>query len=417
MSNQKLKLNIDRSFFNDAYLPLLNNTDRFTVLMGGAGSGKSHFAVQKMIIKALKYNNRKILVIRKVQNTIRESIYANFLEQLSTMGILQFCKTTATNMKIVLPNGATFIFSGLDDSEKIKSIAGIDDIVIEEATELTQDDFSQLNLRLRSNAENQQIHLMFNPVSKTNWVYKYFFINKPDDCVILKTTFKDNKFLPQSYIDSLLEYQTTNPLYYTIYALGEFGSLGKKVYEKYSVQDFDYRQLIKDNPDLKAVFGMDFGYINDASTLIASLVDFENKKLYIFDEMYEHGLLNNEIAEKIIEKGYKKEMIIADSAERKSIDEIKGHGVTRMKPARKGSGSIMQGIQYIQQFEMIVHPDCKHTLVELENYAYQKDKSTGEYINKPIDNYNHILDALRYSLEVYSKGKRVQFLDKSLFGL
>lgn len=370
-----------------------------------------------MILKALKYPNRKILVIRKVLATVRESVFALFLEQLSNMGILQFCKTTATNMKITLPNGSTLIFMGLDDSEKIKSIAGIDDIVIEEATELSQDDFSQLNLRLRSKAENQQIHLMFNPVSKANWVYKYFFINKPDDCVILKTTYKDNKFLPQEYIDSLLEYKDTNPLYYQIYALGEFGNLGKKVYERYSVQDFEVHDLIKKNPDIKAVFGLDFGYINDPTAFIASLVDFENRKLYIFDELYERGLLNNEIAERIKEMGYAKEVITADSAEKKSIDEIKGYGIDRIKPAKKGSGSIMQGIQYIQQFEIIVHPRCKNTLVELENYSYQKDKATGEYINKPIDSYNHLLDALRYSLEAYSRAKRIKFLDKSAFGL
>ncbi|MCD4839740.1 PBSX family phage terminase large subunit [Neobacillus sedimentimangrovi] len=412
-----IKLNIDKSFFNEAYLPLLNNTERFTVLYGGAGSGKSHFVVQKMIIKALKYPNRKILVIRKVLATVRESMFALFLEQLSNMGILQFCKTTATNMKIVMPNGSTFIFMGLDDSEKIKSIAGIDDIIIEEATEITKDDFSQLNLRLRSKAENQQIHLMFNPVSKSNWVYEYFFVNKPDDCVILKTTYKDNKFLPQSYIDSLLEFQETNPLYFQIYALGEFGNLGKKVYERYSVQDFEVNELIKQNPDIKAVFGLDFGYINDPTAFIAALVDLENRKLYIFDELYERGLLNNEIADRIKEIGYAKETIIADSAEKKSIDEIKGYGIPRIKPARKGSGSIMQGIQFIQQFEILVHPRCKNVLVELENYSYKKDKMTGQYLNQPMDSYNHLLDSLRYALEPFSKGKAIKFLDKSLLGL
>lgn len=206
-----IKLNIDKSFFNEAYLPLLNNNERFTVLYGGGGSGKSHFVAQKMIIKALKYKKRKILVVRKVQATIRESIYALFIEQLEVMGILKLCKYTTSHMRIELPNGSQFIFVGLDDPEKIKSITGIDDIIVEEVTELASaDELAQLNTRLRSNAPNQQIHVMFNPVSKTNWVYKHWFQQEQKDTVILKTTYKDNiRFLPQSYIDSLLDYKET----------------------------------------------------------------------------------------------------------------------------------------------------------------------------------------------------------------
>lgn len=396
----KITINVDKDFFNPVYLPLLNNKHRFTLLYGGAGSGKSHFAVQKMILKALKYPNRKILVVRKVQNTIRNSIFALFMEQLEAMNLKQHVNATTANMKIDLPNGSQFLFVGMDDPEKIKSIASIDDIVIEEATDLTIDDFSQLNLRLRSNAENQQIHLMFNPVSKTNWVYKYFFVQEQPNTIILKTTYKDNRFLPQSYIDTLEDYKKNNPMYYTIYALGNFGSLGKKVFENWKAEDFDVKQLIKSNQDLVTCIGLDFGFTNDPTTIMFSLADFKNKKLYVVQETYEKGLLNNEIADIIIDNNYYKQVIFADSAEPKSIEELKRLGIRKITGVKKGAGSINQGIQYMKQFEIIIHTSCKNTIAEFKDYSFKKDKITGEYLNE-FTGADHCIDAIRYSLNRY----------------
>jgi phage terminase large subunit len=414
---QKLKLNITKDFFNEVYLPLLDNKERWTVIMGGGGSGKSHFVTQKMILKALKYPNRKILVIRKVAGTLRESVYALFIDQLSSMGILQYCKYTTSHMKIVLPNGSEFIFMGLDDSEKIKSIAGIDDIIIEEATELTFDDFMQLNTRLRSKAKNQQIHLMYNPVSKSNWVYDFFHVKNQDNCLVLRTNYTHNKFLPKSYVDSLLSYKETNPLYYQVYAMGEFGNLGKSVFNNWKEEAFDVNELIKENDHLKTAIAMDFGFTNDPTTIMFSLADLENKKLYIVEETWQKGLLNNEIAEIIHEKGYHKQVILADSAEPKSIEEIRGLGVPKIKGVKKGAGSINQGIQFMLQFEIIIHPSCKQTIQEFRDYSYLKDKVTDQYVNGKFTGADHCIDAIRYSLTPFHKGKGVRFLDKSVFGL
>lgn len=412
----KLKLNIDRSFFNEAYLPLLNNKHRFTVLYGGGGSGKSHFVAQKMIIKAFKYPNRKILVVRKVQATIRESIYALFIEQLSAMGILKLCKHTTSHMKIELPNGSQFIFTGLDDPEKIKSITGIDDIIIEEVTELASaDELAQLNTRLRSKAENQQIHVMFNPVSKNNWVYNYWFQQNQPDTTILHTTYKDNKFLPQSYIDSLLAYEHSNPLFYKVYALGEFGSLGKRVFTQWKAEDFDVHELVKNNNHLKTCIGLDWGFTNDPTVIMFSLVDIEKKKLYICEETYQKGLTNDRIAEIIKQKGYQKQIIIADSAEPKSIEEVRKHGIPKIKGVKKGAGSINHGIQFMQQFEIIIHSSCTKTIQEFEDYSYAKNKATGEYINDKFTGADHCIDAIRYSLS--DQRNKVVFLNKSIFGL
>lgn len=385
--------------------------------MNGAGSGKSVFVVQKLILKQLKYPKRTLLVIRKVSASLRDSIYQEFITQLTKFGLIDYCKILGSSMTIVLPNEAKIIFKGIDDPEKLKSISGIDDIMIEEATELTLDDFTQLNLRLRSKAENQQITLCFNPVSKTNWCYKHWFENgTPENTVVVHTTWKDNKFLPQSYIDSLEQMKISNPVYYKIYAEGVFATLSKLVYNNWTVRDFDWKQVHKQG-NTRALFGMDFGYINDPTAFVCTLVDEQHKRIYIFDEHYEKGLLNDEIAKVIKDKGYSKEIITADSAEQKSIEEIRKAGVPRIRPARKGKDSVLNGIQYVSQYQLIIHPKCTNIVTELENYCWAKDKNTNEYVNKPVDEYNHLLDALRYALEEMSRGWKVKSISRNMFGL
>lgn len=407
--SQPLNIKISKKIFNEAYLPQLENySTRFNVFYGGAGSGKSHFVIQKIILKCLKFPNRKCLVIRKVGNSLRDSVFALFKSVLADWQLYDRCDIRETLLTITLPNGSEIIFKGLDDSEKIKSIANIDDIVVEECTEIDMQEFNQLNLRLRSRNPFNQIHVMFNPVSKSNWVYKMWFQEGYDtsNTIVVKTTYLDNKFLPGDYIQSLEGMKTKDPVYYRIYALGEFASLDKLVYDNWKEEIFDYKEIIRSNPEAKALFGLDFGYINDASAFVAVVADEENKNLYIFDEFYKKGMLNDELAAEIKRKGYSKEIITADSAEQKSIEEIRRNGVSRIRPARKGKDSILNGIQFIHQFNIYVHPRCENTIEELKNYSWQKDKITKEYINKPIDTYNHCLDALRYAVEcLHKRGK------------
>ncbi|MDR5022732.1 PBSX family phage terminase large subunit [Bacillus thuringiensis] len=411
----EIKLTIKKRFFNECYLPYLRNTSRLLVFYGGAGSGKSVFAVQRQIIKLLE-EKRKLLVVRKVTNTIRDSIFAEFKKGLSSFNILQHCKVSESNFSIKLPNGSEIIMKGTDDSEKLKSISGIDDIMIEEATEITLDDFSQLNLRLRSRKKNNQIVLMFNPVSKSNWCYKRFFEKgAPPDCTIVHTTYKDNKFLPQSYIDALLEMMHSNPVYYKVYALGEFATLSKLIFTNWEKSWFDPYVHFKEGR--KAHVGMDFGFSEDPTTLVSVIPDMQRKILYIFDEHYEKGMTNKDVFDMIVNKGYIRQRIIADSADPKSIEELKRLGVSKIKPSRKGNDSVLHGIQFIQQFKMVIHPSCTAIIEELENYTYEKDRKTNEYINKPIDKFNHILDALRYALEDVMPRGRVSTMEKTALGI
>ena len=209
---------------------LENYETRFNVYYGGAGSGKSYFVCQKLLLKALQ-EQRKVLIVRKVGRTIKQSIWALFMELIYDYMPQVISEMNKSDLTFKLVNGSSFIFTGLDDSEKIKSIQGISDIVVEEATEITLDDFTQLNLRLRSLLPNNQIHLMFNPVSKANWCFRYFFAEEtPPDTAIIHTTYLDNPYLPQEYIDSLLDMKNRNPAYYKIYAQGEFATLDKLVF-------------------------------------------------------------------------------------------------------------------------------------------------------------------------------------------
>lgn len=395
--------------FNRHIYKLLHDYSYFTeVHYGGASSGKSHGVVQKVVLKALKdwKKPRKVLFLRKVATTAKDSIFEDVLSCLSTFEILHLCKVNMSDYRITLPNGALFIFKGMDNPEKIKSIKGISDVVMEEASEFTLDDYTQLTLRLRDRAhKNKQIFLMFNPVSKLNWVFKTFFIKKPKNTVVYHTSYKNNRFLDQITKDTIEELAERNPAYYKIYALGEFATLDKLVFPKYTKQLINREEVAK----LPSYFGLDFGYINDPSAFIHLKVDEGNKRIYFIEEYVRKGMLNDQIANALIDLSYSKEIITADSAEKKSIEEIRRKGINRIRSARKGPDSVIQGIQFLQQYELIVDERCVKLIEELENYTWQKDKKSNEYINKPVDSYNHVIDAARYAVEDVNRGGNFSF--------
>lgn len=381
---------------------LFDYTHFVEVWYGGASSGKSHGVVQKVVLKALKQweHPRKVLWLRKVDRTIKNSIFTDVLDCLSTWKLLNLCKVNKSDRTVTLPNGAVFLFQGMDDPEKIKSIKGLSDVVMEEASEFTGDDFTQLTLRLREPKHKQrQIYCMFNPVSKLNWTYKQWFSPDakvdPKRVAIHQSTYKDNRFLDEDNIETIEKLRITNPAYYKIYTLGEFATLDKLVFPS-----FEKRRLNLDSlRHLPSYFGLDFGYSNDETAFMHVIVDDENKVLYIAEEYAKRGMLNDEIANVIRNMGYSKEVITADAAEPKSIAEIKRDGITRIRPAKKGKDSITQGISFMQQYKLVVDDRCVKTIEELENYTYKKDRATGEYTNEPVDAYNHEIDAIRYALD------------------
>ena len=411
-----MKIKVHKNIFCPVYLPHLDpDGHRILVFYGGAGSGKSFFVGQRLVYKALK-SKRKILVLRKVNKTTKASTFQLLLDPLEQFGIRDLCNINRTDFTITLPNGSQFLCMGLDDPEKIKSITGLTDAWMEEATEFTLDDFSQVNLRVRDPfAEDQEIVLSFNPVSKANWCYLQFFADNPEllefrkTVKIVHTNYLDNPHLPQEYIQALLLMKATNEVYYKIYALGEFGSLDKLIYNNWQKMDFDSTKLKG-----QLLCGLDFGYTNDPTAFVCSLLVESEARIYVFNEWGGTGYLNDAIADQIKSMGFAKSIIMADSAEQKSIEEIKRKGVNRIKPCVKGKGSILQGIQQLQQYEIVVHPDCVNIVEELENYSWKKDKATNEYINEPVDNFNHYLDALRYSLQCLDAHTQLASMNKDL---
>lgn len=407
----RIVLNLKKALFNECYWPHLQDySRRYEVYYGGAGSGKSVFITQKLLLKALN-RKRKVLIIRKYGTTLKDSVFQLVVDMLKKWGIYDMCKINLSTYTITLPNESVFLFKGMDDSEKIKSITDITDIWCEEATELSEDEYTQLDLRLRALAGDLQLIVSFNPVSKTNWVFKRWFaegVVTAADTMILKTTYKDNRFLPDSYIQALEAKINTNPNYYKIYALGEFITLDKLVFYNWKVEEFNHADI---NGAL--LVGLDFGFVNDISALVASVLDEANKKIYIFKEWGETGKTNKDLANIIKSLGFNKSLIIADAAEPKSIQEIKAEGIQKIRACTKGKDSILHGIQKLQQYEIIVHPSCIGIITEFENYTWKKDKASGEYINTPVDAFNHYIDALRYSLQCVKA--KLKSIDKNLF--
>ncbi len=380
---------------------------RYEVYYGGSGSGKSYGAVQKMVLKAAA-NPRRVLVIRKVKATLGDSIYRltrSILTQMAPeMGL--GIKENKSEMCLSMSNGSEFLFKGMDDSEKLKSIADITDVMIEEATELTLNDFTQIDIRLRPPKEvaMPQIYLMFNPVSKANWCYRHWILQPPKEAKIIRTTYRDNRFLSPAYKKTLEKLIDSNPAYYRIYCLGEFASLEKLVFPVYEKRKIRPQEIA----EFPQFVGLDFGYVNDPSAIVWGRYDKENKAIYILGAYEKKGMLNDQIADKLRELGFAKEVIVADSAEQKSIAEIRRQGISRIRGAVKGSGSIRRDIDRILSCRLIVEESLSDFLEELENYSWAKEKD--EYVNRPADSYNHCMDAMRYGLQAVMEQKGMRIL-------
>ncbi|MCK9570900.1 PBSX family phage terminase large subunit [Candidatus Pacearchaeota archaeon] len=229
------KINFDQlpELVNDIYYPFLFNSSRYLVFYGSAGSGKSVFITQKLLYRMLSEqgHNHKFLVVRKVGKTIRESVFAEIKNTINAWGLAKLFKINKTDMTITAMNGNVMMFAGLDDVEKLKSISGVTGIWIEEASEVDQADLQQLDLRLRGKTHwYKQIIISFNPVSILHWLKTVFFDQPPKNCRTLKTTYKDNRFLDQEYINVLLALKDKDPYYYMVYALGEWGVIGKTIF-------------------------------------------------------------------------------------------------------------------------------------------------------------------------------------------
>ena len=385
-----------------------NSKKRYVVCKGSRGSKKSKTSALWHIEKIMEYPEANALVIRKVGRTLKDSCFSDLQWAINKLGVSKYWKSTVSPMELTyLPTDQKILFRGLDDPLKITSISVPKGFIcfvwIEEAYELgKEEEFDTLDESIRGDLPEgyfKRFTITFNPWNEHHWLKKRFFDTPDDDILALTTTYLCNEWLDDSDRSLLEKMKTRNPRRYQVAGLGNWGVIDGLVYENWKEEPFTLSEV----RNCITVAGLDFGYTNDPTAFFLGFLDQENKKLYVWDEMYQKGLSNKRIFEEITDLGYSKERITADSAEPKSIDELKGYGL-RVSPAKKGKDSILNGIQWIQDLEIVIHPRCINFLTEIGGYTWKEDKF-GKKLNEPVDDMNHLMDAMRYALEKYVKAK------------
>lgn len=399
-----MKINLP-NIVGKGYATYWNYKGRYRVVKGGRGSKKSTTTALWIIYKMMQYPLANTLVIRRIFNTHKDSTYTQLKWASNVLGVSHLWKFSKSPLEATyIPTGQKILFRGLDDPMSITSITVEHGHLcwcwFEEAFQvMNEDDFNKVDMSIRGELPKgyfKQITLSFNPWSEKHWLKKRFFDAEDEDVLAITTNYACNEFLGEDDKKLFEKMKINNPRRYNIEGLGNWGIAEGLIYNNFEELDFDIEE-IKKRKNIKSAFGLDFGYTNDPTAFICLLVDLDNMEIFIFDEHYQKAMSNKMIVDMIKYKGYAKERIIGDSSEPKSIDDIKKQGIYRIKGARKGKDSILNGIQYIQDFKIYVHPKCENTLIELSNYVW--DTKDGNAINKPIDDYNHLMDALRYSLE------------------
>ena len=384
---------------NPKFWKLFENKDRYLVLWGGGGSGKSWFAAEKILVRILaamsKGYQHKFLCLRKTQPSARKSIFTLFKRYITDWELGKVCKINQTEMMITFKGGSQIIIGGMDDPEKIKSIEGVTGIWLEEASEFTMNDrvkdFTQIDLRLRGQTESyKQIIISFNPISEHNWTKARFFDGNEPNATLHHSTYLDNRFIDNEYIRVLNDLSKRDKNYHRVYKLGQWGVLEGLVYDNWEeiVQWPNYHEF-----DCFC-YGLDFGYLNP-SALVE--IGFIGDDLYLRERFYEPKLTNQDICKRL-EDIRQEKAIVGDSAEPKSIQEINNEGYLCVG-AVKGADSVKFGIQRVKQYNMKVDAFSVNLKKELVSYRWAVNRN-GELINppKPEDKNNHALDAARYGI-------------------
>ena len=394
------------------YKEFWNFKGRYRVCKGSRASKKSKTTALWYIYNIMKYKGANLLVVRKTYRTLKDSCYTELKWAIHRLGVDAFFNCTQAPLEITyIPTGQKIYFRGLDDPLKVTSITvdvgSLCWLWIEEAYEINSEaDFDMLNESIRGEVEAplfKQITLTFNPWNDRHWLKARFFDNPDNDTLAITTNYTCNEWLDKADLQVFESMKEKNPRRYQVAGLGNWGIVDGLVYENWKEQEFNIDDVR--TSATTSVFGLDFGYTNDPSALFCGILDVKAKKLWVFDEMYEKALSNKDIYNNIVNMGFVKEQIIADCAEPKSIDELKYYGIRRIQGAKKGKDSINNGIQWIQELEIIVHPRCVNFLTEISNYQWDSDKF-GNKVNKPIDCFNHLMDAMRYALEKYITGNK-----------
>ncbi len=378
---------------------------RYRVCKGSRASKKSKTTALNTIVRMMQYPLANTLVIRKTYRTLKDSCFAELKWAIARLGVKESWDVKESPLEMTYrPTGQKILFRGLDDPLKVTSVTVDTGVLcwlwIEEAYEIENEaDFDMINESIRGGVPEglfKQITITFNPWNEHHWLKRRFFdIDGDPDILAVTTNYTCNEWLDGSDIKLFEQMRLTNPRRYAVAGLGQWGVAEGLVFENWQVEGFEKTAMLTD--DFKHLFGLDYGYTNDPTAFIAMAVNPTEKVIYIYDEMYEKRLLNSDIVAKIKTMGYSKERIVADSAEPKTNDTLRRDGL-RIVSSVKGADSVRAGIQQLQEYRFVVHPNCKNTVAELSNYTWQTDKE-GKPTGYPKDSDNHLMDAMRYAMQ------------------
>lgn len=390
---------------------------RYRVCKGSRASKKSKTTALWYIVNMMKYKEANTLVVRKTFRTLKDSCFTELKWAIRRLKVEAHWEIKESPLEMTYkPTGQKIYFRGLDDPLKVTSITTEHGCLcwmwIEESYEISSEsDFDMLDESIRGEVPKglfKQITLTLNPWNEHHWIKKRFFDDGDDEILAMTTNYLCNEWLDKADLKVFETMKKQNPRRYRVAGLGEWGIVDGLVFENWEECIFSLED-VKKVTGVKSVFGLDFGYINDPSALFCGMICESTKTLWVFDEMYEHGMSNEAIASKVIRMGYSKEKIIADHAEGKSIDRLYTLGLQRIKKARKGRDSINNGIDFLSDYHIIIHSQCVNFLTEIGNDTWDTDKKTGKKINKPIDDFNHLMDAMRYAVEDCNRGNNFSF--------
>lgn len=411
------EINISK-LIGKGYKDFWNYRGRYRVCKGGRGSKKSTTASFWFPYNMMKYFHQyglkpNTLVIRRFFNTHRQSTFAQIQWALNRMGVAHLWKCTMSPLEMTyIPSGQKIMFRGLDNPQSVTSITVEQGHLCwvwwEEAFQISNEqDFNMVDMSIRGDMPEplfKQHTLTMNPWSEKIWIKSRFFDNPAYNVMAITRNYDCNEFLGKDDIELFEHMKIHNPRRFAIEGRGEWGISEGLIYENWVEREFDSNLLIAamdahQKPIYRELYGMDFGYTNDPTAFIAMLALERQRELYIFDEIYRTHMKNLDIYNAIKYKNFHTKRIGADSADPKTIDELHDLGLNRIYGVKKPQGSVLAGIQKLQDYQIIVSPRCPNAIVELSNYVWDKDKETGKILNKPIDDYNHLMDAMRYGAD------------------
>lgn len=418
--SQKISL---KKLVGKGYDEFWRSKKRYVVCKGGRASKKSKTTALWMICNIMKYPLANGLVIRAYYNTLENSCFADLqwaTRQLKVSHLWRFTKSPLA--AIYKPTGQKIIFAGTDKPDSITSIAVPKGYINfswwEEAFQIKDElIFDKIDQSLRGQMPEGYFirhNIIFNPWSSQSWLKKRFFDSPDSNTLSMTTTYKDNEFLSEADIELLENIKCRDRRLYNVACLGEWGQLGDLIYNNFEIKAFNINE--DRFKTYQHVVGLDWGYSIDPTAIVDVYVNEKDKEIYIDREFYKKGMLNTDIYQALQNMQLNKSIIIADCAEPKSIEELRRLGCNRIRACSKGKDSILQGIQKIQQYKVYINTNCIETYKEFNMYGWQKDKNDIT-IQKPMDEFNHIMDALRYAIQVVEKDKSRMVNKRKFAGL